>query len=72
MALTLQEIEAAINSDEEFAAYVVAQDTHPDNIALDLIGAAYELDGDDLADTDLIVLIQDILDVRKNWLSCHQ
>lgn len=72
MALTLKDIEAAINSNAEFDAYVIAQDTHPDNIALDLIGAAYELDGDEVIDTDLLELIQDILSMRTNWIARHQ
>lgn len=72
MSLTLKDIETAINSTEEFDAYVIAQDTHPDNIALDLIGAAYELDGDELTDTDLLDLIQEILLMRTNWIARHQ
>ena len=68
----LADIEAVISSNVSYDAFVIAQDTHPDNITLDLIGTAYELNADDLIDTDLLELIQDILSMRTNWIARHQ
>ena len=69
---TLAEIEAAINSNADYDAFITVQDRHPDNITLDLIGAAYALDADQVIDIDLLELIQDILSMRTNWIARHQ
>jgi hypothetical protein len=71
-AFNLADIEAVIASNVAYDAFIKAQDTHPDNATLDLIGTAYELDADDVADTDLLELIQEILSMRTNWIARHQ
>jgi hypothetical protein len=70
--LTLDEISSAIENDFNFDAFVEAQDTHADNVALDLIGNAYALDGEDLHDEELLALIQEILAMRNSWISRHE
>lgn len=67
--LTLDEIVAIIESDFTFDTYIERQDTHADNIALDLIGNAYALDGEDLHDEELLSLIQEILSMRNSWIA---
>jgi len=70
--LTLDQIESAIENDFNFDAFVEAQDTHADNVALDLIGNAYDLDGEDLHDEELLALIQEILAMRNSWVTRNQ
>jgi hypothetical protein len=70
-AFNLADIEAVIASNVAYDAFITAQDTHPDNITLDLIGTAYELNADDLIDADLLELIQEILSMRTNWIARH-
>lgn len=64
-----EQIESIIASDESFAAYVNEQDTHPNNVAVELIGAAYELDGEELNDDEMIELIADIIASTKHLLN---
>ena len=71
-AFNLADIEAVIASNVAYDAFITAQDTHPDNATLDLIGTAYELNADDVVDTDLLELIQEILSMRTNWIARHQ
>lgn len=70
--LSLSQIESAIENDFNFDAFVEAQDTHADNVALDLIGNAYDLDGEDLHDEELLALIQEILAMRSSWVNRHK
>ena len=65
--MTRDEIEAIVSSDEAYEAFVTKQDTHPNNAALELIGAAYELDGDELYDDALLDFIQAVIE-RNNYL----
>ena len=67
--MTREQIEAIIANDESFKAYVTEQDTHPHNICVELIGQAYELDGDDLPDDEMIELIADIIATTKHLLN---
>lgn len=67
----LADIEEVIESNSAYDAFVIAQDTHPDNITLDLLGVAYNLDGDDLHDEELLALMQEILSMRLNWKARH-
>jgi hypothetical protein len=67
----LADIEEVIASNIAYDAFVIAQDTHPDNITLDLLGVAYNLDGDDLHDEELLALMQEILSMRLNWKARH-
>ena len=67
--MTREQIEAIIASDVSFAAYVTEQDTHPNNVAVELIGAAYELDGEILNDDEMIELIADIIATTKHLIN---
>ena len=67
----LADIEEVIASNSAYDSFVIAQDTHPDNITLDLLGVAYNLDGDDLHDEELLALMQEILSMRLNWKARH-
>jgi hypothetical protein len=69
--LSLSQIESAIENDFNFDAFVENQDTHADNVALDLIGNAYDLDGESLHDEELLALIQEILAMRNSWVNRH-
>jgi hypothetical protein len=71
-AFNLADIEAVIASNISYDAFITAQDTHPDNATLDLIGTAYELDADDMHDEELLSLIQEILSMRLNWIARYQ
>jgi hypothetical protein len=68
----LADIEAVIESNIAYDAFIIAQDTHPDNVTLDLLGAAYALDGDDLHDEELLALMQEILSMRINWKARYE
>ena len=67
--MTRDEIEAIIASDESFKAHVTEQDTHPHNVCVELIGQAYEIDGDELPDDEMIELIGDIIATTNNLLA---
>lgn len=69
MWLTLDEISSVIENAFNFDNYVERKDTHADNVALDLIGDAYKLDGEDLHDEELLSLIEEILSMRNSWLT---
>jgi uncharacterized protein (UPF0210 family) len=67
--MTAADLAAIVDSSDSFAAYVKAQDTHADNVAVSLIGVAYELDGEHLSDEDMLETIEEILDSRRHYIS---
>lgn len=67
--MTAADLAAIVDSSDSFAAYVKAQDTHADNIAVSLIGAAYELDGEELNDEQFIDALEKILEMRRTFIA---
>lgn len=67
--MTAAELAAIVDSSDSFAAYVKDQDTHADNVAVSLIGVAYELDGEELNDEEMLETIEEILDSRRHYIS---
>jgi hypothetical protein len=67
--MELKQIERILDTNESFADYVLAEDTHPNNVAVELIGLVYNLDGDDLADDDLLDIIAAILERTTHLLN---
>ena len=67
--LYVDEILKAIDSDESFNSYVNYQTTDLDGTTIDLIAAAYDLDGDDMSDESLLNTIKRVLDLRANYLA---
>ena len=65
--MDIKQIESVLDTNESFAEYVLTQDTHPNNVAVELIGLVYNLDGDDLTDDDLLDIIALILE-RTTYL----
>ena len=72
IGLTLDEISSIIESESTFDDYIEREDTHADIVALDLIGDAYKLDGEDLHDEELLSLIEEILSMRNSWRARNQ
>ncbi len=67
--MELKQIEAVLDTNESFKARVAYEDTHPNNVAVELIGLVYNLDGDDLADDDLLDIIALILERTTHLLN---
>jgi uncharacterized protein (UPF0210 family) len=67
--MTAADLAAIVDSSDSFAAYVKDQDTHADNVAVSLIGVAYELDGEELNDEEMLETIEEILDSRRHYIS---
>jgi|688.fasta_scaffold1239824_2 hypothetical protein len=67
--LSREQIEAIVASDVSFKAYVTEKDTHPHNVCVQLIGEAYEIDGDELPDDEMIELIGDIIAATNHLLN---
>jgi hypothetical protein len=59
--MKIEQIELIVSTQETFDSYAKELGTHPENVALELIGLAYQLDGDDLRDDDLLELITQII-----------
>jgi UDP-N-acetyl-D-mannosaminuronate dehydrogenase len=64
--MKIEQIESIVSTQETFDSYAKELGTHPTNVAIELIGLAYKLDGDDLTDDDLLELIAEILKFAKN------
>lgn len=67
----LADIEKVIANNISYDAFISEQGTHPDSVTLDLLNVAYNLDGDDLHDEELLALMQEILSMRLNWKARH-
>ena len=69
---TLKDIEDVIENYETFTAYVLDQDTHVENVTVDLIGKLYGLEDDsdieDLSTDYLINMIESILDLHRAYM----
>jgi hypothetical protein len=73
---TLKNIEDVIENYETFTAYVLDQDTHVENVTVDLIGRLYGLQDDsdieDLSTDYLINRIEAILDLHSAYMRRNQ
>jgi len=73
---TLKDIEDVIENYENFTAYVLDQDTHVENVTVDLIGRLYGLQDDsdieDLSTDYLINIIESILDLHSAYMRRNQ
>ena len=69
---TLKDIENVIENYPSFSAYVADQDTHVENVTVDLIGRLYGLEDDsdieDLSTDYLINMIESILDLHRAYM----
>jgi hypothetical protein len=69
---TLKDIENVIENYFNFSKYVADQDTHVENVTVDLIGRLYGLEDDsdveDLSTDYLINIIESILDLHRAYM----
>ena len=69
---TLKDVENVIENYSNFSAYVADQDTHVENVTVDLIGRLYGLEDDsdieDLSTDYLINMIESILDLHRAYM----
>lgn len=69
---TLKDIENVIENYDNFSTYVADQDTHVENVTVDLIGRLYGLEDDsdieDLSTDYLINMIESILDLHRAYM----
>jgi hypothetical protein len=61
---------AKVTSDyDAFQTYVNEQDTHVDNAVIGLVGAGFELDGEELNDENFIGALEEILEMRRTFIT---
>ena len=65
----VDQIEKIIDSDDSFASHIYDVTNDLDGATVDLIAAAYDLDGDDMSDESLLLTIKEILERRSNYLA---
>lgn len=65
----VDQIEKILDSDESFASHIYDVTNDLDGATVDLIAAAYDLDGDDMSDESLLLTIKEILEKRSNYLA---
>jgi hypothetical protein len=63
------QIEKIIDSDSNFSSYIYENGSNLDGATLELISAAYDLDGDEMSDEDLLETIKEIVLMRSNYLA---
>lgn len=64
--MRIEQLNLITESQENFDNYATELGTHPTNVAIELIGLAYKLDGDDLNDDDLLDLIAQVLKLTND------
>ena len=67
--LYVDQIEKILVSDDSFASHIYDVTNDLDGATVDLIAAAYDLDGDAMSDESLLLTIKEILDKRSNYLA---
>jgi hypothetical protein len=67
--MTPAELNKVLDSSESFAQYVAEHDGALDACTIELMHNAYELDGDDLGDEELLSIYAEILASRSHYLS---
>ena len=65
----VDQIEKIIDSDDSFSSHIYDVTNDLDGATVDLIAAAYDLDGDDMSDESLLLTIKEILERRSNYLA---
>lgn len=65
-------MEEIIQNYDSFSHYVLKQDTHVENVTVELIGIAYKLDGEELPDYHLINIIERTLDLHSAYMRRNQ
>jgi hypothetical protein len=61
---------AKVTSDyDAFETYVNEQNTHVDNAVIGLVGAGFELDGEELNDENFIGSLEEILEMRRTFIA---
>ena len=65
----VDQIEKILVSDDSFASHIYEVTNDLDGATVGLIAAAYDLDGDDMSDENLLLTIKEILDKRSNYLA---
>jgi hypothetical protein len=61
---------AKVTSDyDAFETYVNEQNTHADNAVIGLVGAGFELDGEELNDENFIDALEKILEMRRTFIT---
>ena len=68
----VDQIEKILDSDESFASHIYENESNLDSATIDLIAAAYDLDGDEMSDEALLETIKEIVLMRSNYLARHQ
>lgn len=54
---------------DAFSDYVNEQNTHADNAVIGLVGAGFELDGEELNDEQFIDALEKILEMRRTFIT---
>lgn len=67
--LTLQELEAIIDSDASFSQYIDERDGAVNGVTLDLVHEIWEIDGGHITDQECLTLIQDIIVMRDHYVN---
>jgi hypothetical protein len=65
----VDQIEKIIDNDSNFSSYIYESGSNLDGATIDLIAAAYDLDGDDMSDETLLETIKEIVLMRSNYLA---
>jgi len=61
---------AKVTSDyDAFQTYINEQNTHADNAVIGLVGAGFELDGEELNDENFIGALEEILEMRRTFIA---
>jgi hypothetical protein len=58
-----------VSNDQEFASHIAEVTNDLDGATVDLIAAAYDLDGDEMSDESLLLTIKEILSKREEYLA---
>jgi hypothetical protein len=67
-----QDLENVIENYDTFTTYVLEQDTHVENVTIELIGILYGLDDDDLSTDYFINIIERTLDLHRAYMRRNQ
>jgi hypothetical protein len=61
---------AKISTDyDAFSTYVNEENTHVDNVVIGLVGAGFDLDGEELNDGEFIGALEQILEMRRAFIA---
>jgi hypothetical protein len=66
------QLEKILDSDASFASHIYEVGNNLDGATVDLIAAAYDLDGDDMSDEDFLNTVKEILALRAHHKSATE